>query len=273
MQWRTASGEVDLDRPVFLGILNITPDSFSDGGCHEAPSAALAQAEQLVRTGAAALDLGAESTRPGASPVSPGEEWERLRPVLSLLRQHLPQCPLSLDTRNAQVAERGLGQGASIVNDVTGFTAADMLALVRGSTCGLIAMRSRLHEGRIHMPEYGSGGKASAGAAIEELRAIKAHLLEAGIVPERILLDPGFGFGTTYAEDLALWQALPDLPELLDWPAARICIAVSRKRFLAWRAGTPELPPRERDGLTHQAHAQAMMLGYRVFRTHAVGPL
>ena len=104
--------------------------------------------------------------------------------------------------------------------------------------------------------------------AIGELIQVRDRLLDAGIAPDRILLDPGLGFGTSYSGDLALWESLDRLPEALAWPRERFCIGVSRKRFLAWRAGTRDLPPPERDALTAQAHQQALELGYRVFRTH-----
>ncbi|MBK7293852.1 MAG: dihydropteroate synthase [Holophagaceae bacterium] len=106
---------------------------------------------------------------------------------------------------------------------------------------------------------------------MRELAALRDRLCGAGIAQARILLDPGFGFGTTFQEDLALWNALPVLPGRLDWPVERLCLGVSRKRFLAVRSGLPTLPPAERDALTTQAHAQAQAWGYRVFRTHAIG--
>ncbi|HWQ07824.1 MAG TPA: dihydropteroate synthase, partial [Holophaga sp.] len=261
MFWRTASGDVDLGRPVQLGILNLTPDSFSDGGRFEAPAAALAQAGHLAQAGCGMLDLGAESTRPGADPVSPGTEWERLRAVLPMLRKQLPQVSISVDTRHPRVAERALDCGAAVINDVAGCSDPAMLQLVRTGRCGIIAMRSRMHDGRLFMPDYGTEATSSPDAAIAELEEVKTRLLDAGIAPERILLDPGFGFGTTYAEDLALWRALGELPERLAWPVERFCVAVSRKRFLAWRAGVPGLPPRERDELTRAAHGEAMALG------------
>jgi dihydropteroate synthase len=270
MHWRTAAGKLELGQPAFLGILNITPDSFSDGGRHSAPQAALEQARRLLTDGATLLDLGAESTRPGAAPVSPEEEWERLEPVLDILRRNLPQAILSLDTRQAFVARKGLECGVAVLNDITGFSDPALLALAREAPCGLIAMRSRVTEGRLYMPEYSCRGAVSADPALAELREIKERLLGAGIAWDRILLDPGFGFGTTYSEDLALWEALPALPGILDWPVQRFCLGISRKRFVAWRAGLPTLPPELRDELTHQAHAEAMSLGYRMFRTHAV---
>ena len=256
--------------PFFIGILNLTPDSFSDGGRFLEPGAALAQAQRLAAAGAGMLDLGAESTRPGAGALAEDEEWARLEPVLDLLRRSL-DLPLSIDTRHPGVAGRALGLGASVLNDVTGFADPAMLELARTRRCGLIAMRSRVRDGALWMPPYGEAAESSAEPALGELRLVQERLAAAGVAPERLLLDPGFGFGTTFAEDLALWKALPDLPRRLDWPADRFCLGISRKRFLAWRAGTPDLPPAERDPLTAGAHAEATAWGYRVFRTHAIG--
>ena len=256
--------------PLFMGILNITPDSFSDGGRHLAPHAALEQAERLLADGAAILDLGAESTRPGGTPVSPEEEWERLRPILERLRRNLPHAVLSLDTRHPSVARKGLEYGVSALNDITGFADPALLALAQETSCGLIAMRSRTRDGRLYMPDYTGSGASSPEAALAELHEIKARLLGANIDADRILLDPGFGFGTVYSEDLALWEALPVLPKALDWPIQRFCLGISRKRFVARRAGQPALPPEQRDELTHQAHAEAISMGYRMFRSHAV---
>lgn len=265
-----AKGPLPTSGPFFIGILNITPDSFSDGGQFLVPEMALAQARRLAASGAKMFDLGAESTRPGAAAVAPAEEWARLEPVLAMLQEHLPEIPLSLDTRHALVAAKGLDAGISVLNDVTGFSDPAMLELAKGSNCGLIAMRSRMQDGSFWMPDYSDTASRNADLALSELRDVRERLLNAGIVQERILLDPGFGFGTTYADDSALWQLLPQLPALLSWPHERFCIGISRKRFLAWRNGTPELPPLDRDGLTLAAHQEAEALGYRVFRTHEI---
>lgn len=257
--------------PLFLGILNLTPDSFSDGGKFTDLEAAFQHALHLHSSGAGVLDLGAESTRPGAAALAPGTEWERLGPLLRQLIQDLPEVPLSLDTRHPGVAQRGLAAGVTILNDVTGFSNPGMLALAQSNPCGLIAMRSR-QEGRgFLMPPYDDPAPQTPGRAVSELKIVRERLRSAGIPDARVLLDPGFGFGTTYLEDLALWQALPGLPQLLDWPADRFCIGISRKRFVAIRGGTPQLPPGQRDALTADLHAEAIQWGYRVFRTHTIG--
>jgi dihydropteroate synthase len=224
-----------------------------------------------VRAGAGLLDLGAESTRPGAAPIDAATEWNRIRPVLTLLRETLPTTPLSLDTRHAAVAAQGLAAGITVINDVTGFSDPDMLDLAMDSDCGLIAMRSRRAGQGFQMPDYHDPVPRTAAAAIAELCEVRDRLRGAGLPDSRVLLDPGFGFGTTYQEDLALWQALPQLPAALGWPLDRICIGVSRKRFLAARAALPGLLPDQRDDLTASAHAEALQWGYRVFRTHAIG--
>ena len=267
---KKSSGQGPLSQggPFFVGILNVTPDSFSDGVRFLAPERDLAQALRLAASGAAMFDVGAESTRPGATAVSPMEEWARLAPILEILRERLPGLPLSLDTRHAEVAAKGLDAGVSVLNDVAGFSDSAMLDLARHSDCGLIAMRSRVRDGALWMPDYGITTACVADEAVRELQAVRDRLLDQGVAPDRILLDPGFGFGMTFGEDLALWRSLPRLPELLSWPMEQFCIGVSRKRFLAWRNGTPELPPQERDGLTAVAHSEAAAMGYRVFRTH-----
>lgn len=264
-QWRAFLAE----GPLFIGILNLTPDSFSDGGRYAAPDAALDQARRLLDGGFRMLDLGAESTRPGAAPLDPGQEWERLGPVLALLRQELPGVPLSVDTRHAATAARALENGASVLNDVTGFRDPAMLDLARTRDCGLIAMRSRMAEGAFLMPPYGGQGEPSADLAVSELEDVLSRLRRAGVAEARIALDPGFGFGTTFQEDAALWRALPALAPRLHWPLDQVCIGVSRKRFTAWQAGRPERPPEERDGLTAALHAEAAASGARIFRSHA----
>ena len=268
MHWQLPTGPLDLSGPLFIGILNVTPDSFSDGGLYLAASAALDQAQCLVDSGVHILDLGAESTRPGAESVSPKEEWRRLEPVLKALRHHLPKTPLSVDTRHTETARRALEMGISILNDVTGFSDPQMLALAQSSDCGLIAMRSRRKNGVLLMPPYDKATQITVDPIIDELIVLKNRIRNNRIDDQRVILDPGFGFGTTFQEDLALWKALPQLPKKLEWPVEQFCIGISRKRFLACRAGRKALPPLERDALTAQAHQEAFAWGYRNFRTH-----
>ncbi|MFZ1615074.1 MAG: dihydropteroate synthase [Holophaga sp.] len=270
MPWQTSRTRFSLEEPLYLGILNLTPDSFSDGGAYLASADALTQTKKLVSMGVGVVDIGGESTRPGAQTVTTEEEWRRIEPALSTLGQAFPDLPLSLDSRHPQVASKALELGVTALNDVTGFSDPAMLQLALNSSCALIAMRSRIKDGQLEMPPYDDPTYRSAERAISELRHIKTRLLEAGVAAERILLDPGFGFGTTYREDTSLWEALPRLPEALDWPVDQFCLGLSRKRFLAVRAGRSELAPRQRDILTHEAHAEARTLGFKVFRTHTM---
>ncbi len=146
-----------------------------------------------------------------------------------------------------------------------------MLSLAEARRCGLIAMRSRSLNGALWMPSYDGPGSTDAGQSLLELQQVKQRLTDTGIKPTRVLLDPGFGFGTTFAEDRALWEALPALPRLMDWPVERICLGVSRKRFVARHfAGDSGLPAQDRDPATAEAHREALGWGYRVFRSHAI---
>jgi dihydropteroate synthase len=251
-----------------LAILNLTPDSFSDGGSHGDPADTADHVQLLLAQGAQIIDIGAESTRPGASPIEPYEEWARLAPVIGALRSENPDIVLSIDTRHHEVARMALDAGADIINDVTGFRDTKMLDLVSGSNCGLIAMRVRLRRGLLWMPDYCDPSPKDARPAIQEIGDARDRLLGAGIRPERILLDPGFGFGTTFLEDRAIWDALPGLPGLLDWPVERFCIGISRKRFVAHTfdvGGNDSL-----DAKSSDMHKMAMNYGYKVFRTHSV---
>jgi len=268
MYWRLPRNQVHLESPCYLAILNLTPDSFSDGGLFLEPVNAINRGRELLTQGAHIIDIGAESTRPGSRPVAPDEEWARIAPVLSGLRDEYPDCTLSIDTRHPEVASLALDAGADIINDVTGFQNPEMLNLVSNSKCGLIAMRIRMVDGYIWMPDYLDPTPKKAAGAIQELEIIKDRLLGAGIEPERILLDPGFGFGTTFLEDQALWDGLSEIPAILDWPVERFCIAISRKRFVARTFGVGENAML--DAKTAELHKNALNIGYKVFRTHSV---
>jgi dihydropteroate synthase len=257
-----------LDSVCYLGVLNLTPDSFSDGGAFIEPAKAIDHAAQLLAQGARVIDIGAESTRPGAEPISPHEEWSRIEPVLSRLIKHVQGCALSIDTRHPEVAAHALDLGADIVNDVTGFKDTRMLELAARSNCGLIAVRSRMKNGRLWMPDYDEPRPRIAEAAVQKLKIVKGRLLKAGVEPTRILLDPGFGFGTTFQEDLALWDALARLPIALGWPIERFCIGVSRKRFIAKLFGVSGQSAL--DAKTDEMQKKAAKIGYKVFRTHSI---
>ncbi len=263
--WRTARGFVPLDRPVLLGILNVTPDSFSDGGRFTRPDAALAQTEQLLTGGAAMIDVGGESTRPGRTQdVSLEEELRRVIPVIEALVRAFPALLISVDTVKSAVARAAITAGAAVVNDVSAFRLdREMPAVVAGGGAGVILMHSRgsiLEVASYRHAEYGGD---LLGAVLEELGAALATAAEAGISPDAVVIDPGFGFSKTVEQNILLFDQLAGLQAL----GRPILIGPSRKRFLGEVAG---LPVDDRDRVTAVACALAYERGARLFRVHAV---
>ncbi len=248
-------------RARLVGILNVTPDSFSDGGRYLDPDAAIARAEQMVDEGVDAIDVGAQSTRPGSGPpVGAEEEWSRLAPVLGALRGRVG-VPLSIDTYWAEVARRALDSGVAIVNDVSGLRVDPPIAdLAARSGAGLILMHSegapsRLHEAR----EYGD----IAAHVRDSLRAAMERAVGRGVPEERIALDPGIGFSKRAEQSVAVLRGLPLLTSL----RRPLYIGVSRKSFLGALSGAPA-DRRLAAGLG--ATVTAYTLGGRIFRTHDV---
>jgi dihydropteroate synthase len=262
--WVTARGSIRLDRPVILGILNLTPDSFSDGGRFLAPDAAVAQADRLVADGAAVLDLGGESTRPGSEPVPEPEELSRVMPVLEALVKRHPGVPISVDTVKAGVARAAVEAGAAIVNDVSAFRLDPAMARTAAQAgAGVILMHSRgtvSTMARLDDAEYDpdvvTGVRAELGAAFD-------RALTAGVPAERIVLDPGFGFSKTAEQNLLLCDRLAALRSL----GRPILVGPSRKRFLGSVTGR-ELG--DRDVATAAACVVAYERGARLFRVHNV---
>jgi len=205
---------LDLSRPRVMAIVNVTPDSFSDGGRYYRPEEALARAVNCAREGAAVLDFGGESTRPGATPLSWDEEWSRLEPVFAGLPQSLASAkikplPVSVDTYHPETARRALAAGCHIVNCVYPEPIPEMLALSAETGCALV------------LP-------CRCAADWEAIRSAAAALgAEAEEVLSRTMIDPEIGFGTTREEDIALLGALRRLAEL-----APVCVGVSRKRLV-----------------------------------------
>lgn len=218
--------------PWIMGIVNITPDSFSDGGRFVDPAAAVAQALALVDQGADILDIGGESTRPGATPVPVSEELQRVLPVIEQLRRQT-DVPLSIDTMKAEVAEAALAAGATIVNDVSALMFdVRMTRVCAQSDCGIIAMHMRGTPQTMQLnPSY-----VDVVAEVRDyLFARVAHLAEQGIAPERVVIDPGIGFGKTSAHNLSLLQNIATLRA----GGRPVLIGHSRKRFLGTLLGKP----------------------------------
>ncbi len=213
------------DTGAIMGILNVTPDSFSDGGQHNTLETALAHAQKLIEEGADIIDIGGESTRPGGEPISVEEEQRRVLPILRALREKYPTLRLSVDTRNPSTARAALEAGADIINDITGLTNPDMLKLCAEHPCGIVLMHMKgtlFHQPDAHMNfnilEEVHGYFEAQVAAAEA----------AGISPARICLDPGIGFGKNTADNLTLIYEL-DKTRVRDLP---LLMGLSRKRFL-----------------------------------------
>lgn len=239
-----------LDRPYIMGILNVTPDSFSDGGRYFDPSAALARAKEMEAQGADILDVGGQSTRPGYTAIPQEEEWERLEAVLPAVLREV-RVPVSVDTFYPWVAQKALELGAHIINDVSGFPD-EMMEAVAGSGCGCIVMCP-------------TGGVPDIFAHVkgffeERLAAAQRYHIQ----KERLCFDPGVGFGKTLEENLAL-IARVDKTRL---PGLAYLMAASRKRVTGAPCGDP--PFEERLPATLAAHTTALLGGADLLRVHDV---
>jgi dihydropteroate synthase len=218
-------------RPLVMGILNVTPDSFSDGGKFQQLESAISRAEQMIAEGVDIIDIGAESTRPGVRPLPDGEELKRLLPVLYALRD----CgkPLSVDTRNPQVMREALLAGADMINDVNGFRTADAVQAVADSDCGLCIMHMQNNPEDMQIaPDYDD----VVGEVGDFLHAAIDRLEISGVNRHRICIDPGFGFGKTFEHNLALFRNLESLRKRLDMP---LLVGVSRKSMIGQITGKP----------------------------------
>jgi dihydropteroate synthase len=255
-----------------MGIVNVTPDSFSDGGRYLDPAAAVARGQALVAEGADIVDIGGESTRPGAEPVAEAQELRRVLPVVERLAAEGLSAQISVDTTKAPVARAALDAGASLVNDVSAFRAdPEMAALVArsGADCCLMHM---LGEPRTMQddPRYDD--------VVDDVKAFLEERLEfavrEGVAQERIMLDPGIGFGKTESHNLELLRRLPELLTL----GVPIVIGTSRKGFLGRiaaraRAGGEQLDAGDRLGGTIASNVLAYERGASVFRVHDVAPV
>lgn len=254
---------IELDRPRLMGVLNVTPDSFSDGGRFFSVDTAVVHARQMVAQGADLLDVGGESTRPGAPPVSGQEELDRVLPVIEALRREI-DVPISLDTTKSDVAAAAVAAGAEFVNDVSGLTFDPaMAATVAASGAGLFVMHTR---GRPETMQADTHYHDLVGEVMASLRRSVAAALAAGVAPERIAVDPGIGFGKDVAGNLELLRRLHDFSEL----GRPILLGTSRKSFIGRVLG-------QDDPLARQVGTLATVVlgvagGARLFRVHEVGP-
>lgn len=261
--WRTARGPIDLHRPCVVGILNATPDSFWDGGRHQAVDAALARAEVLLAGGARMLDLGGESTRPGARPVTAAEERQRVIPVLRALMARWPGTPVSVDTVKAEVAAAALAEGAAAVNDVGCLRLdAHLGRAVAAAGAGLVLMHSRGSVSSMASYELASYGADPVDDVRRELTAALDRARACGLPDDALVVDPGLGFAKRTEHSLALLAGLGRLAEL----GLPVMVGPSRKRFLGEVAGGLEAADRLPGTLA--ACVLAYGAGARLFRVH-----
>lgn len=297
--WRCGKATIDLRRTRIMGIVNVTPDSFSDGGTHASADEAIAWGMRLLDDGADLLDVGGESTRPGFSPVEPAEEAARIVPVVKALAG--AGAVVSVDTRHAQVARAALDAGACVINDVSGFTDPSMVEVAARSDCGVVCMRAGTGsldggsaayardyfaplaenadraadgDGEGSAGESRGAGKMSddrdrlgrefVGGIAQWLLGQARMLEDAGVSRERICLDPGIGFGTTFEEDLAIQREMRGL----SFQGYPVLCALSRKRSMGVVSGAS--PASERDAASLGAAFAAMTRGCRVLRVHDV---
>lgn len=277
--WRLRTRALELGpRTLVMGVVNITPDSFSDGGSFVAPQAAVAHGLRLLSDGADLLDLGAESTRPGAqaggtqAAVSAEEEQARLLPVVEGILKAEPRAILSVDTYKADTARAALAAGAEIVNDVSGFTwEADLARVCAESGAGVVLMHTR---GRPE--EWPTQPRLAPGALMRMIREGLAASLEyaqaAGVAPEAIVLDPGYGFGKRFEENYALLARQAELLAL----GRPLLAGLSRKSFLGHTLaplfGGQPAPPLARENASLAALTAAILHGACIVRVHAVRP-
>lgn len=265
MFWRFGKHSFDLStQGLIVGIVNVTPDSFSDGGTFLDPEAACAQGLRLLEEGADLLDLGAESTRPGAIPVSEEEEVQRLLPVIKALRAKT-NAPLSIDTSKASVAKAALDAGADIINDVSAMSDPLMGPLVASRRAGLILMHMQgtpvtMQEN----PSYGDEGVVQTVAKFLSERRERAISL--GVDASALILDPGLGFGKTKEQNFDLLRGLPTLAAL----GAPLMIGHSRKSFLG--AVVTDRDPADRLSAGLAVTSLARAAGARLFRVHEARP-
>lgn len=265
--WRVKDRVLALDRPLIMGILNVTPDSFSDGGRFFSVEDAVAHARRMVTEGADIVDVGGESTRPqGAVPVDAEEEKRRIIPVITELAGTLPDVLISIDTVKGSVASAALAAGAHIVNDVSAFRLDPRMGeICADASAGVVLMHSR---GSVS--EMGTYAHARYDDVVREVLSELHERVTAardlGVAPEAIALDPGIGFAKRAEHSLAMLAAIPELVER----GHPVVVGVSRKRFVGEVAGVKGTE--ERLYGTIGANVAALERGARIFRVHDVAP-
>lgn len=260
MIWKCSQYSFDAKMPIIMGILNLTPDSFSDGGSYPTPEDAIARGLQMIEEGALIIDVGGESTRPGAAPVSEEEECARVLDVVKALASK--GICVSIDTRHAPVARAALAAGASIINDVSGFRDPAMVDLAASCDAGLVVMHMGGDDPRTmqNEPVY----EDVLAEVRDYLKAQADNLIAHGVARERICLDPGPGFGKTAKQTIELMRNFHEFNRL-GFPTM---VAVSRKSYIGEAYHIED--PKERDSASAAEALMACELGASVIRTHNV---
>jgi dihydropteroate synthase len=266
--WRIRDAYVPLDHPILVGVLNVTPDSFSDGGVYLTPDSARRHADELIAEGADVIDIGGESTRPqGAKRISDEEERARVVPVVDWLRREHPSTPISVDTSKSTVARATLDVGAHVINDVSGGRLdMNLCEVVAAAGAGIILMHSRGSVETMATYDFALYGDDPVRDVMHELSASAIRAREAGIPQESIVLDPGIGFAKRTEHSVATLRELDRIVSL-GYP---VMVGASRKRMVGELSGVTD--PRVRLAGTLGAHVVALMHGARIFRVHDVKP-
>ncbi len=258
--WQCRDRVIDLGTPAVMGVLNVTPDSFSDGGRFLARDAAMEQARRLIAEGAAIIDVGGESTRPGASPATTSEELDRVVPVIEVVRREFPATFISVDTTKAEVMKAAIAAGADIINDVRALAEPGALAVAASSGAGVCLMHMKGEPRTMQDAPFYEDVVSEVGAFLaERVAAARA----AGIEQGRIAIDPGFGFGKRIVDNLALLQRLDELASL----GVALAVGLSRKSMLAKITGRAV---GERVAGSVALAAIAVLNGARIVRAHDV---
>jgi dihydropteroate synthase len=265
MIWRARQRTLSLERQAqLMAVLNITPDSFSDGGAFFEPEQAVKQARRLVAEGAAILDIGGESTRPGADPVPLEEELRRVLPVVRQLHREFPEVILSIDTYKAETARQAIEAGADIINDITALRGdPEMVKVVKETGAGVVLMHMQGTPKTMQTAPHYRDVVAEVTNFLEERRTFACSH---GVEFDRIALDPGFGFGKRDQDNVRLIQRLNAVAAL----GSPTVVGISRKSTLARLSGEPKLPFSERLWPTVAATCLLRLGGAQVLRVHDV---
>jgi len=263
--WRTGRGLLRFDKPCVMGVLNVTPDSFSDGGRHFDAAAALHQAERMLAEGADIIDVGGESTRPGAKPISTDEEIERVIPAIRDIVARWPDAVVSIDTVKSGVAAAAADAGAAVINDVSGLRLDDGIARVAADgKLGLVLMHSRGSVPEMASYETAVYGDDPVGDVVGELAQAVSLARAHGVPDDQLVLDPGVGFSKRTEHSVAVLAQLDRLVAL-GFP---VLVGPSRKRFVGELSGG--LPVSERLPGTLGAVVASLARGASIFRVHDV---